>query len=101
MKLWKHVQSLHWLWIEQILSNREYGRTLPSGQKIQVKSDKFGAHSGSGAYLDLSEKVLKSNGAADLLFVVFAYCETREVRDHVGPVSTCGKLSKKQKFRGL
>ncbi|MCY4260129.1 MAG: hypothetical protein OXC91_07695 [Rhodobacteraceae bacterium] len=57
--------------------------TLPDGRTLQVKSKKYGAHSESAAYVDLSEEVMRS---ADSLLVVFVDYETGEIRDHIGPV---------------
>ena len=56
---------------------------FPDGRKVEIKSKKFGAHSDSQAYVDLSESKLKGKDAADCLCVVFVDYETGEVMDHI------------------
>ncbi|MCY4304299.1 MAG: hypothetical protein OXC62_05900 [Aestuariivita sp.] len=58
---------------------RGHDGVLPCGRKIEIKSKKYGAHSDSATYVDLSEAKVESEDAADFLLVVFVDYETREV----------------------
>ncbi|MCY4100094.1 MAG: hypothetical protein OXF46_04155 [Rhodobacteraceae bacterium] len=64
-----------------------YDGILPDGRKLQVKSKKHGANSDSGTYVDLSEKTIKGEDAADCLLVVFVDYETGKVMRSIGPVN--------------
>lgn len=63
-----------------------YDGILPDGRRLQVKSKKHGAHPDSGTDVDLSEKTVKGEDAADYLLVVFVDYDTGNVMDHTGPV---------------
>ncbi|MDE2760472.1 MAG: hypothetical protein OXH90_09280 [Paracoccaceae bacterium] len=63
-----------------------YDGILPDGRRLQVKSKKHGAHPDSGTYVDLSEKTVKGEDAADCLLVVFVDFDTGDVMGTIGPV---------------
>ena len=46
----------------------------------------IGAHPDSGTYVDLSEKTVNGEDAADCLLVVFVDFDTGDVMDTIGPV---------------